>query len=890
MTTDTARLNTALAGRYQVERELGAGGMATVYLADDIRHRRKVAIKVLRPELAAVIGAGRFLAEITTTANLQHPNILPLHDSGEVDGTVFYVMPYIEGESLRDRLVRDKQLPVAEAVSIAGEVASALDYAHRHGVIHRDIKPENILLHDSRALVADFGIALAVSRSEGGSRMTETGMSLGTPHYMSPEQAMGEREVRAASDVYALACVVYEMLMGEPPFTGPTAQAIIAKVMTDQPPRMTVHRRSIPAHVENAVLLGLEKVPADRFATAAEFAAALTGAPTTRVATHAIPTARAATVNRWQLAAAGMGLVALAALGALAWAWNREPPRPVLRVTMSFPAGERPRAATTRQIALAPDGSRLAYIGPDSVGWQLWIRELDGLNARPLPGTNGAQAPFFSPDGKSVGFLIGSPGALRVLPVSGGPGITVVGDSASPWGGHWDASGQIYFSHARGALGRVPASGGTVTIVSRPDIDTGVNEIDWPQALPGGRFVLVQLWHSTVSDCKIGVVEIATGKARPLFDGAYARYIPTGHLVYARFDGSLFTVPFDPGKGEVTGTPTPVGHAQLDPFTGAAQFDVADNGLLVYLPGGPSTHQLVWVDRAGRVDPLDSAWFGTFGTLALSPNGSRLAVSITTSEGEHLWVKPLPQGPLSRLTYGGTSNYRPAWTPDGNRVAYISNRVAGRNRVLIQRWDGSAEPDSVAADARGIDEFQFFPDGRGYVLRVGQSGTGTRDIQMSRTGDTTRTVLLSGAFDEYAPAVSPDGRWFVYVSSESGREEVFVRSLADPRGGRTQVSTAGGSEPRWSHSGRELFYRNHRTGGAEMMVVDVTLGAEFRAGAPRVLFAAPNMVQDPYHHAYEVSPDDRRFLMISLNRGESPELVLVSNWFEELRGRRKPEP
>ncbi len=268
-------LGRALADRYRIERELGQGGMATVYLAHDVKHDRKVALKVLRPELAAVIGAERFLTEIKTTANLQHPHILPLFDSGEADGFVYYVMPYVEGESLRDRLTREKQLPVDEAVRIATEVADALEYAHGHGVIHRDIKPENILLHGGHALVADFGIALAVSRSDGGTRMTETGMSLGTPTYMSPEQAMGEREITPRSDVYALGAMLYEMLVGEPPFTGTTAQAIVAKVMTEEPASIVAQRHTVPPHVEAAVLRALEKLPADRFATAAQFAAAL---------------------------------------------------------------------------------------------------------------------------------------------------------------------------------------------------------------------------------------------------------------------------------------------------------------------------------------------------------------------------------------------------------------------------------------------------------------------------------------------------------------------------------------------------------------------------------------------------------------------------------------
>src|SRR3954471_15051575 len=276
MTDFVERLTAALSDRYAIERELGAGGMATVYLAHDVKHDRKVAVKVLRPELAAVIGAERFLAEIKTTANLQPPHILPLFDSGVADSFLYYVMPYVEGISLRDRMAREKQLPISEAVRITSEIASALDYAHRHGVIHRDIKPENILLHDGSALVADFGIALAASKA--GSRMTETGMSLGTPSYMSPEQAMGERDLDARSDVYALGCVTYEMLTGEPPFSGPTAQAIVAKVMTAEPVNATSLRKTIPPHVSEAVHTALEKLPADRFATAAEFSAALADA------------------------------------------------------------------------------------------------------------------------------------------------------------------------------------------------------------------------------------------------------------------------------------------------------------------------------------------------------------------------------------------------------------------------------------------------------------------------------------------------------------------------------------------------------------------------------------------------------------------------------------
>jgi tRNA A-37 threonylcarbamoyl transferase component Bud32 len=354
------RLAAALADRYRIERELGQGGMATVYLAHDVRHDRKVAVKVLRPELAAVIGGERFLAEIRTTANLQHPHILPLFDSGQVDGTVFYVMPYVEGESLRDRLVREKQLPIADAVRIAGEIATALDYAHRHGVIHRDIKPENVLLHDGQALVADFGIALAVSSAGGGTRMTETGMSLGTPHYMSPEQAMGERTVDLRTDIYALGCVLYEMLAGEPPFTGPTAQSIVAKVMNEKPAPLMLRRDTVPPEVEDAVLTALAKLPADRFGSAAEFAAAISPAGTrtaVRRAGRAVAGPRGASARSLWLAALA-GAAATAVVATVAW-WS------VGRRAPSLVAEERAQHSFTGKAwlpALSPDGTFLAYI------------------------------------------------------------------------------------------------------------------------------------------------------------------------------------------------------------------------------------------------------------------------------------------------------------------------------------------------------------------------------------------------------------------------------------------------------------------------------------------------------------------------------------------------
>ncbi|MCG6955371.1 MAG: serine/threonine protein kinase, partial [Gemmatimonadetes bacterium] len=345
---------------------MGAGGMATVYLAHDVKHDRQVALKVLRPELAAVIGAERFLAEIKTTAHLQHPHILPLFDSGAVEGMVFYVMPFVEGESLRERLSRERQLPVSEAIRIATEVAAALDYAHRHGVIHRDIKPENILLQDDSALVADFGIALALSRTDGGTRLTETGLSLGTPFYMSPEQAMGERTVDSRTDVYALACVLYEMLTGDPPFSASSAQAVVAKVLTERPVPVRTARDTVPEHVDNAVLTALAKLPADRFSSAADFATALSspGAPAARTASTAggrpAPPGedeRARPKRAVGLPAAAILAMATAAAGWVVRAATTPAPAPEPPVSFTLRLGD--PVADASYVDISPDGRRV---------------------------------------------------------------------------------------------------------------------------------------------------------------------------------------------------------------------------------------------------------------------------------------------------------------------------------------------------------------------------------------------------------------------------------------------------------------------------------------------------------------------------------------------------
>jgi serine/threonine-protein kinase len=454
MTPPISRLNAALERRYRIEREIGEGGMATVYLADDLRHERKVALKVLKPELAAVVGAERFLAEIKTTANLQHPHILPLYDSGQADSYLFYVMPYVQGETLRERLDRERQLPVDEAVRIATAVAGALDYAHRHGVVHRDIKPANILMQDGQPVVGDFGIALAVGTA-GGARLTETGLSVGTPYYMSPEQATGDQAVGPASDTYALGCVLYEMLVGDPPFMGSTAQAVLGQIIAGASVSATQKRKSIPLHVDSAIRKALEKLPADRFTSAQQFAGAL-GDPSFR---HGVldPT-HAAGVGPWRRLALLFALSSVV-LGAVAvWALTRpEPSAPVHRASIVLPE---PLGGTTGSIALSDDGTVMVYEGPAEDGGSqlLWVRRWDELNATPVPGTSNGIFPSISPDGSEVVFVVAGPPPRRLVATSLDGGVPRVLTDAALATPRWEGDGFVYFTDARGQRASRPST------------------------------------------------------------------------------------------------------------------------------------------------------------------------------------------------------------------------------------------------------------------------------------------------------------------------------------------------------------------------------------------------------------------------------------------------
>jgi Tol biopolymer transport system component/tRNA A-37 threonylcarbamoyl transferase component Bud32 len=871
LTTPLSRLSTNLADRYTIERELGQGGMATVYLAHDLKHHRKVAVKVLRPELAAVIGAERFLAEIKTTANLQHPHILALFDSGEVNGTVFYVMPFVEGESLRDRLTRERQLSIADAVRIAREVASALDYAHRHDVIHRDIKPENILLHDGQAMVADFGIALAASRSNGGTRMTETGMSLGTPHYMSPEQAMGERDLDARTDVYALGCVLYEMLTGEPPFTGPSAQAIVAKVMTERPTAPSATRDTVPEYIEDAVMQALAKLPVDRFPTAAAFATSLSGEVGTG-ATRSGVKRRAARPDR-RVTPALIGIAALLLVAAVL-GWTRSSStaaRTPLAYEVHLTQSEFDPAFVATQVAISPDGSAIVF--SDTIGGQrqLWIKERGSVDAQPIPGTQGGMAPFLSPDGAAIAFTVGT--RLLRIPRAGGATqlISDSGSSETSVRGTWLDNGSIVFLGGAGdLLFEVSSDGGIATRLRTADELQGFPVL--LSAVPGEAAVLVTSCDFEI--CANPVVALLrldpleTTFMLPGSTGAWA--LSRNELLHVLPDGSAFVAPFDVGAGTV-GAGTPL-FADVTIGVHGPELAVGRHGAMLNLAGGgglaSNRAELMLLGFDGSSQVVDSGWSGSFANnsnLELSSDGRRLLLSMVNQDGVGvtLYQKPYPTGPATQFATLGLQNMRAVWSPDRRHVAWISSDTAVSTTAWRQAADGSGVPERLFQESRNIFEVRYSPDGEWLLFRTDDVAAGRGDILARRTrGDTSTIPIAVTEAEETSPNISPDGRWIAYVLRMGTLKEVVVHPFPNVAGGRAQVSDGGGSEPLWSADGRTLYYRNQALGQILAAQMDSSGGVPV---GPRTVvrqFTPREYWDNDDARMYELAPDGTGLLMM----------------------------
>ncbi len=895
MSTPLDRLTAALADRYRLERELGQGGMATVYLAHDLKHDRPVAIKVLHPDLGAALGAERFLSEIRTTARLQHPHILPLLDSGDADGLLYYVMPLVTGETLRSRLDRERQLSIAEAVRIAREVASALDYAHRQGVIHRDIKPENILLHDGQALVADFGIALAV-QSAGGARMTQTGLSLGTPQYMSPEQAMGEKQIDARSDVYALAAVTYEMLAGDAPFTGGSVQAIVAKIMTEKPTPVHTLRDTVPEHVEDAVLTGLAKLPADRFATAAEFSAALATATGARTVTRAAAAVGPMGMSRRTTGVLKAGL-ATVAVGAMAFALMSRgrpdaPPR-VARFEVTMAPGEELVSPGGTRFAWSPDGSEFVYTGAADAGTMLYSRRLDALQAVPLRGSERATSPTYSPDGREIAFITVGQFSIRVIPRTGGTSRVVSDNLVAGGGVAWADDGFLYFDGGTG-LARVQPSGDRFELVMPLDTTKGEIGMAWPRALPQGRGILMRVRRTgeEMSGWSIIAFDLRNQSRKDIVRGVYAIYSPdTQHLLWVTADGSLMAQPFDLDQLVLRGDPVQLwGGLWLGSF-GSADLALSPAGDLVYVAGSstPNLGKLSWVDRRGTASVADSAGIdGLLRGMALSPDGATVALAMQratdVSSLVRIWVTAMRGSPLQLVTTENHSAGFPTWNSDSRSLLYVADQGT---TIYRRRTDGSGTAEIVATVPRGVVGMTVHPSGESLVLVGEDSGDRRRELlDLRLEGDRVPTVLPIPIGSREPPALSPDGRWLAYVSRLGGREDVYVSPYPNIDAGRVQISASGGGAPRWNRQGGELFYVNDA--GAIVSVRYATTDG-FRILSTEELFTPSGFRSGEGRVFYDPAPDGQRFLMFDISGEQTgsgaTRPIVVQNFTAELRAK-----
>jgi serine/threonine-protein kinase len=861
------RLTAALSDRYRLDRELGAGGMATVYLAHDLKHERDVAIKVLHPDLGAALGGERFLTEIRTTARLQHPHILPLLDSGAADGLLYYVMPLVTGETLRARLDREKQLPIADAVRIAREVASALDYAHRQNVIHRDIKPENVLLHDGSALVADFGIALAV-QSAGGQRMTQTGLSLGTPSYMSPEQAMGERAIDARSDVYALGAMTYEMLAGEPPFTGPTVQAIVAKVMSTEPVAIGTLRKAVPPHVAVAVHSALEKLPADRCESAKVFSDML-GEPRSGLATAtglmtaaAPPPARA---TRLPLMAAS--LVAIVSLGAAAYLWQQRSSggsEPVVPLTLETPNAN----PDLSRFAVSPDGQRFAFDTDEGIA----LRDIGQREYRVLPGTDRSESPTFSPDGEWIAY--NHDGLLRKVPVAGGAPIAVIaGDSVRSGRVNWGDDGTMVFESG-GALAVLPPKG---PIRRLPKAISG----EQPRMTPDGKGVF---YVDNRQNARLMYYDLAEDSAYVLIEGAAeGQLLPTGHLLYAASTNGLYTIGLNASRHAVEGTPTPV-LLDMQPNGGVAPFIVTRSGMLVYRAGVDAESRALIRQSSGTLDTLPFAP-RVLSYARFSPDGKQLAFTVGAARGtnRHTAIYDFATGALTRLTQSAGA-HAPMWSPDGLRMAFTAETAeSDAEDIFVQPIDQSVPPRLVArlpndqhASSWPNDSTLLVSDNAVARTLGGTNNSGSVHV-LNPARPAPPRKYLGGAWGEFDAIVSPNGEWVLFTSMESGQAEVHLRRFdGSAQGAHWKVSNGSGTRARWSADGHTALYMS--ADNSAFLATDLLLGDTPRMGATRTLLKG-----GPFGSAWDVDHASGRLVLTEKVTDVGVRIIVMQHWLEHFR-------
>ena len=886
-------------GAYEIVALIGAGGMGEVYRARDTRLDRTVAIKVLPNELAAEPELReRLEREARSIAALNHPHICTLHDVGQQDDLHFLVMEHLEGETLQERLQRGA-LPVDYALDVAIQIAEALAAAHRAGVIHRDLKPGNIMLARRSgppyAKLLDFGLAKSgqpVASGVGGSMLPTTppaltarGAILGTFQYMAPEQLEG-LEADARSDIFAFGAVLYETVTGRKAFDARSHASLIAAVLEHEPPPFAAAKVAVPRQLEHVVRRCLAKSPDERWQTASDLHRELQWVAESRTTDVPRTDAEPRSASVWRrpisLGATVAGVVLAAVLaGSAAWMWPRaQPSSPrIARLTMALPAEQTLTSLESPPVAISPMGTHVAYVAIGGGRAQLYLRSLDSTDTTALAGTESAFNPFFSPDGQSIGFFADR--KLKRISVAAGT-IQVLCDAPDARGGSWAPDGTIYFAATNiSGISKVSATGGMPIEVTRLDRARGEVSHRWPQVLPGGAAVMFTVWTGPARDERhVYVQRLDTGERTVVVQGGdTGRYMPTGHVVYARAD-ELFAVPFDIRGLHVSGQPARLRDVvRGSAGTEGANFAVSDSGTLVHLPGDMQRYErrLVWVDRDGRVEPLSAPPRFYNGNTAISPDGRLAAVDLDAGT-INIWIYDFSRGALAPLSTGSGSSQAPRWSSDGKRIAYRGTRAGFRNL-----WSKTVDDATTEERLTSGDNVQtpgaWSADGQWLVYNEGDPATAGDIWAVQAAGERKPRVIVRTRFTESFPRLSGDSRWLAYTSDESSRDEVFVQPFPGP-GARVQISTEGGTEPVWSRDGRELFYRD----GDRMMAVQITTTPTFTAAAPRVLFegryvASPNAVA-----AYDVAADGR-FLLVQPLHPDPPtnQIQVVLNWFEELR-------
>jgi serine/threonine-protein kinase len=875
----------AVLGSYRVISSLGKGGMGEVYRARDIKLAREVAIKIL-PEAFArdTERLTRFEREARLLASVSHPNIGAIYGLEKSEGGTFLVLELAEGRTLRERMASG--LGRREALEIFHQIAQALEAAHEKGVVHRDLKPENVMITPGGvAKVLDFGLAKAFKEeltpappaeetSTATFGHTHPGVILGTVPYMSPEQARGQ-PVDKRTDIWSFGCCLFEVLAGKHPFAAQTSSDVLAAIIGREPDWSLLPRETPPGVVA-LVRRCLQKELRYRIHDIADARIELSEAVALQSGPAPFP--HPAGLNRlpWRgVATALLGLLAGSAV--TFWMVSRPPEvRRVQRFEVELPATAPLALGMGPALALSPDGSALVYVASRGERTELYTRPLNAIEALPIPGTEGATDPFFAPRADWLGFF--ADGNLKKLPPSGGTAVNL-GDAPAERGASWGADDRIVLApQAAAGLASVSAAGPPLEALTEIDSEGGNRSHRWPQALPGGKAVLFTCWTDEGFD--VEVLDVPTGERRTLIkDGSYGRYVPTGHLVFVR-GSDLMAVGFDPVKLEVTGSPIRVvDRVGADPLTGAAQFSFDLEGTLLYAPAGlldagtEEPGQLLLVDRKGVARRLAGAE-RAFELPRLSPDGRRLALTVSDEDASDVWVRELARGTMSRLTFEGR-NAAAIWSPDGERIVFSSDRDGAFN-LYSMRADGSGEvtrltrspnphmPTSWSPDGRKL-AFNELDPSRGFDIRVLSMAPGSEPEDLLRTG-----------FNEVGGRFSPDGRWLAYVSDETGQNEVYVTRY--PEGGKWQISVDGGAEPVWAMVGLELLYR----GEAWMMSVSLETTPEIRVSRPRPLFEMPFSEGDAAYPNFDVTASGE-FLVIQSGFGASTtELIVVLNWFREL--------